>query len=619
MKQILGSFVRQLLFWILFFNLARLVFVLYYLPLIKIEKIPFREVLLLPLEAFKLDLATGCYFMVLPFFILLVQSIHSPTWMNLVNKVYSAVMILFYSLTSAGEMGIYSEWKTKLNYKVVKYLSNPGEIYHSAETSDFFILLVIFLGISALGIYLYLRWFYPDVIKVKRTWWFSTSFLLVTPPLLFLGMRGGMQEIPINQSEAIFSKYNIINVASVNNAFNLYISVFENLQNFSGNPYVFMDDNQAVSLVRQLYATEKDSTLQILTTNRPNIVLLILESWSADLIESLGGKPGITPEFRKLEEGGILFTQIYASGARSEQGMASIFGGFPAHPISCITVQPDKYKKVPSLSRDLNSAGYATAFYFGGQLIYGNIKGYIYYNQFQKIMEVYDFPADYPQGKLGIHDEFTLGYMVDDLEGFRQPFFAALFTLSTHSPWDQPYGKPLAWGDNEREYINGALYTDHCLGEFFQKAADKPWYDNTLFIIVADHSHNSYYNWHPHSREYHKIPMLFYGKVIREEFRGTKWEKIGNQHDIPGTLLHQLRLPDSSFHWSKNLFNPYANDFAYFTNEDGSGWIRPDGYFSFDKQLPNPYFYEPSALRGDTLILEGKAFLQEVFNEYLSN
>ncbi|MBE0647731.1 MAG: sulfatase-like hydrolase/transferase [Bacteroidales bacterium] len=617
MKQILGSFFRQLLFWILFFNLTRFIFVIYYLQLIRIEQIPLQEVLSLPYHAFKLDLATACYFMVLPFFLLMIQSLYSPKWMNWVNKVYAAIMVVFYALTATGEIGIYSEWKTKLNYKVVKYLDHPGEIYNSSGTSDFLILLLLLLVMSAVGIFCYNRWFNPCLVRVKRTWWFSLLFLIATPPLLVLGMRGGIQAIPINQSEAIYSKHNIMNVASVNNVFNLYISVFENLQNFNRNPYVFMDDASARSYVDQIFKVEKDTTIHILTTRRPNIVLIILESWSADLIADLGGKPGITPEFRKLQEGGILFTDIISSGARSEQGMASIFGGFPSHPISCITVQPDKYKKVPSLSRDLSKAGYSTAFYFGGQLIYGNIKGYIYYNGFEKIMEVYDFPDSFPQGKLGIHDEFTLGYMADDLDQMKQPFLAALFTVSTHSPWDQPYEKPLKWGDNEREYINAALYTDHCLGEFFQQASEKPWYDSTLFIVVADHSHNSYYNWHPHSREYHKIPMLFYGEVVREEYRGTTWNKLGNQHDIPATLLAQLDLPARQFHWSKNLFNPYVSDYAYFTNEDGAGWIRPDGYFSFDLGNPNFYFLEPSEKRRDTLILEGKAYLQEVFGEYL--
>ena len=435
---------------------------------------------------------------------------------------------------------------------------------------------------------------------------------------MFIGLRGGIKQIPINQSESYYSDHNILNIASVNNAFNLYISIFENLQNFDHDPYMFMDKASAARIMKNIYYTSTDSTRSILKTKRPNVVLLILESWSADLIEDLGGKPGITPEFKKLEKNGILFDSVYASGSRSEQGMASIFGGFPAHPVSSITVQPDKFVKLPSLVKELMQNGYRTAFYFGGQLIYGNIKSYIIFNGFNQIMEGADFPKALPQGKLGIHDEFTLGYLSGDVGKMKQPFFAALFTLSTHSPWDQPYGKPLDWGDNEHQYINAAYYTDRCLGAFFETAKKQPWYDSTLFILVADHSHNSYRNWHPQSREYHKIPMLFYGNVIRPEYRGTMWHRLGNQHDLAATLLGQLQLPSGKFRFSKNLFNPTAPRFAYYSTEDGVGWVRPNGYFTYEKKSDFYYWWTDPNLP-DSIRQEGKAFLQTVFSIYMNN
>jgi phosphoglycerol transferase MdoB-like AlkP superfamily enzyme len=618
MRKITLSFLRQLAFWILFFNLMRLIFILYYMNIIIVEKVRFTEIFGIFFYSLKLDLATACYLMIIPFLLLVIQSAWSPRWLNMVNKVYSAIMIIGYSLTAAGEMGIYAEWKTKLTYKVLKYLRHPGEIFNSAETGTFYLLIVIFLVISVCSILAYQRFFYRDIEHVQRKAWFTIVFALITPGFLFVGLRGGFQAIPINQSQSYFSDHNILNIASVNNGFNLYISIFENLKNFDHDPYMFMDKAAASKIMKDLYKSYPDSTHNILKTNRPNIVLLILESWSADLIQDLGGEPGITPEFRKLQKNGILFDQVYASGARSEQGMASIFGGFPAHPISSITVQPDKFVKLPSIVRVLKNAGYSSAFYFGGQLIYGNIKSYIIFNGFDKIMEGDNFPKSMPQGKLGIHDEFTLGYMVGDIGNMRQPFFSALFTLSTHSPYDQPYGRPLKWGDNEHEYINGAYYTDHSLGEFFAMAKTKPWYDNTLFIVVADHSHNSYRNWHPFSREYHKIPLLFYGNVIRDEYKGTVWHKLGNQHDIAATLLAQLNLPAGDFHYSKDLFNPSTKEFAYYTTEDGLGWISPSGYFTYDKG-PDFYYWWTDPKLADSVKNEGKAYLQTVFGEYMDN
>jgi phosphoglycerol transferase MdoB-like AlkP superfamily enzyme len=557
--------------------------------------------------------------MVIPFLILLVQSVYSPKWMNMINKVYTGILCFAYSLTAAGEMGIYSEWKTKLTYKVIKYLSHPSEIYNSSETGIFILLVFLFLFMFLSGIFAYIKFFAVDIIREKRNFIFSILFLLIAPPLIFIGLRGGTQQIPINQSESYFSRHNILNLSSVNNFFNLYISIFENLPNFNHNPYVFMDSRKAADVISEIYRVKKDTTISFLKNPHPNIVLLIMESWSADLIEDLGGEPGITPEFKNLEKKGILFDQFYGSGTRSEQGMACIFGGFPAHPISSITVQPDKFVKLPSLTQELQKAGYYTSFYFGGQLIYGNIKSYIIFNNFDKIMEGSDFPGSIPRGKLGIHDQYTLAYQLNELGKQKQPFFSALFTVSTHSPWDQPYKHPLNWGDNEHNYINSAYYTDHCLGEYFTNASKQPWYDNTLFIIVADHSRNSYRNWHPYSKEYHKIPMLFYGNVIKDEFRGKRWHKLGNQHDLPATILAQLGMDHKRFHWSKNLFNPYTADFAYFTTEDGDGWIRPDAYFSFDATTNFYHFMEiPPAIK-DSILMEGKAYLQGVFGEYVGD
>jgi phosphoglycerol transferase MdoB-like AlkP superfamily enzyme len=621
MKKILLSLCLGLVFWILFFNFTRLVFLVYFSGIISVEGIHFSEVSGAFIHSLKLDIATACYFMVFPFFICVIQSVWSPGWLNRVNKIYTGILIFGYSLTAAGEMGIYAEWKTKLTYKIVKYLSHPSEIYNSAETGTFFLLILLFILMTSAGLFVFLRWFSRDIVRLKIPLWQSLVFLVVSPVLLFTGMRGGWQQIPINQSQSYFSDHNILNLAAVNNAFNLYISIFENLGNFKENPYTFMEKEKAAGIMEGIFRVPVDTTVRVLTTKRPNIVLLILESWSADLISELGGDPGITPEFSRLTKEGILFPSVYASGSRSEQGMACIFGGFPAHPISSITVQPDKFVKLPSLVRELKNQGYATAFYFGGQLIYGNIKSYIFFNAFDRIMEGENFPASLPRGKLGIHDQYSLAYLLDDLDRFRQPFFASLFTLSTHSPWDQPFAKPLKWGGNEREYINAAYYTDHCLGEFFRNARKKSWYQNTLFIVVADHSHNSYRNWHPESREYHKIPLMMYGEVIRKGFRGALWGKLGNQHDIPATLLAQMDLPHDRFVYSKDLFNPVSGDFAYYSTEDGAGWLHNQNYYTFETHPPMRYWWEYFNPPADsmTVINEAKAYLQTVFSDYMKD
>jgi len=602
----------------LFFAFTRLVFVLYNVGLLRVEGIHFTEVLATFWHALHLDIATACYFLIVPFILLIVQSLYSPTWINKLNTIYTFVGIALYSLLTVVELGIYPEWKTKLPVKAFTYLSNPTEVYDTISTGMFFGLLGLFLALLIASFVSYKKLFYTRIEHIGRNYFFSAAFLVITPVFIFIGARGGVQQIPINQSQSYFSHHNILNLAAVNSGFNLSINLIENYKNIGKNPYSYYPESEVKKTISQIFYTPVDSTTQILTTRRPNIVLLILESWSADLIQSLGGEPGITPNFHELEKGGILFTKMWATGPRSEQAMSSIFAGYPAHPISSLTIQPDKFSKLTTLTGKLIDAGYHTSFYFGGQLIYGNIRGFILYNGFHRVTELKDFGDDVIKGKLGVHDEFVLARQLSDLNHEKQPFFSALFTLSSHSPYDQPMQDVLNWGDNEKQYINSAFYTDRSLGEFFKNAHQQPWFKNTLFILVADHSHNSYRNWSFTTPNYHKIPMLFYGDVIKPEFRGTHIDKLNNQNNLVSTLLHQLNLDASAFHWSRNMFNPYSPEFAYYSFEEGFGWVRPVGHFVFDARLK--HFHERSlpVQYDDSIVREGKSYLQAVFGEYMS-
>jgi len=617
MKQLFGSIFRQFLFWVFFFALARLLFLLFYWGEMKIIGVHLSEIFKTFYHALKLDAATACYFLFIPFLILGVQAFYNHIFLGKINKVYTGLMIFLYALITAGEIGLYTEWKSKLNVKALNYLRHPDEIYNSADSGMFFLLLLIVALFLVLSHWLYRKYFYYNWKEKKINWISSVVFILLMPPLFVIIMRGGFQQIPINQSESYFSDKSILNHAATNNAFNLYISVFENLKNLDKNPYAFYPDEDARRTVDSIYKRENDTTIKILTSKRPNIVILLLESWSADLIESLGGEPGITPEFRKLEKNGILFDNILSSGSRSEQGMAAVFSGFPAQPITSITIQPDKFLKLPSLVHDLKAQGYHTSFYFGGQLIYGNIKSFIYYHGFHRIIEGKDYDDNDLRGKLGVHDEFTLDRLLKDLNQEKQPFFSVLFTLSSHSPFDQPMDDVFDWGKNENGYINSAFYTDKCLGEFFEKARKTSWYDSTLFILVADHSHNSYKNWPYHTVEYHRAPMLFVGNMIKEEYRGTRHPAPGSQVDIPATLLAQLELPSANFHWSRNLFNPYSPYFKYFGFDNGLIWLEREGGFSLDLDRNMFYWNTIPDTSNEQIIRNGKSYLQVLYQEYL--
>lgn len=617
MRKIIISLVKQFLFWLIVFAVARASFLVFYKNLLISEQIILSEVLKTFWFALPLDISTASYLLLLPLLILFFYSIFNKAWILTLNNIYTAIALLVYLLITTAEVGIYAEWKTKLHYKALNYLSNPDEVYNSASTSTFFTMLILLVVQFSVAYYLYLKFIGKGFILRSRHVLYSIVFLFVSGSMLFVGVRGGFREIPINQSQSYFSNHNILNLAAVNSGYGLLISTIENYKFKDTNPFEFYDQQKAEARVQRLFEVPKDTTIRILNTQRPNIVLILLESWSADVIESITGEKGITPNFHELEKGGILFTQLYATGNRSEQAIASIIAGFPSTPLASITHNLDKILQLPSLIKIMNGEGYQTSFYFGGQLIYGGIKSYLMANDFDRILEGKDFDDNVMRGKLGVHDEFVMERQLNELNKEIQPFFSILFTLSSHSPYDQPKEKMIDFAPNENDYLNSIHYTDKCLGEYFQKAKLQPWYENTLFVIVADHSHNSHKNWSVLSKEYRRIPLLIYGHVIKDSLKGKKISRIASQNDISKTLLHQLELDASEFIWSRDLFNPTIPEFAFFEATDGVGWISPGGYFVYHRTLDRYFDYDISAHPADSVVIDGKSYLQVLFQQFI--
>ncbi len=618
MKRLILFLLKYVLFWLLLFTFFRILFLVFYHTLIHNESIPFTETIKVFYHALNLDLSFLGYLMIVPFFILLINLfINRPFFQKILDGI-SFFYIVLCSLISMGEIGIYDEWRTKLNYKALAYLEHPSEVFNSISRLKFALLITVLVSVIALWIFLYRKWFrYPYKIKIAHLWQ-KISFILISPFILFYFIRGGLQGIPISQSDAWFSNHLILNDVAVNPSWNLMANMIKMKDLLNENPFVSFDDNYAQTIVNEMHKVEKDTTISILTTKKPNIVLIILESWPAAVIESIGGDNYIAPNFNKLEKEGILFNHLYSSGNRSQQGMASIFGGFPAIPITTLTEYPEKYSSLPSLTKILNKNGWNSSFYFGGQLRYGNIKSYIIYNEFNRIIEGENFSNSVPRGKLGVHDEFLFERNLNDLKNEKQPFFSAMFTMSSHSPYDQPIQNIIKKDVSELPFLNSVFYTDHALGDYFEEARKQSWFANTLFIIVSDHSHVSHKNYPLQTFNYHQIPMLFVGNVIKPEFKGTKYEKTSSQTDLPATLLKQLGLDASAFIWSKNLFNPYSPEFAYFEMNEGVGWKSKDGLFVYDKLHDKFLQKELDSINAQKTLIQGKAYLQEVFRQFLS-
>jgi phosphoglycerol transferase MdoB-like AlkP superfamily enzyme len=613
MKSIPVIFLRQFLSWMIFFQLTRLIFLLWNRE--EISGAGAGDIFGAFYHGIYLDTAMSCYMIILPWFLFTLGIFTEKIIFLKLSRWFTFLLVVLVSMLTIAELPIYDEWHTKLTYKAIWFLGNPSEVFHTTSGKQLFYGILGIAFLSGVGILL-MRWLVPvDVKPRRRPFIQSIAFTLLVPGFLFLGIRGGYHPIPIQVSDAYFSKHNVLNIVAVNSTFNLFSNWIENAH--AGEPYHFLPDQIVAAEFKKLHSVEKDTTLHILTTPKPNVVLVVLESWSADLVKSCGGYDSLTPHFEELIHDGVLFTNCYASGSLSDQGMAAVFSAFPAQPKTSVITQPNKYIHIACLNNSFKRSGYTSSFMFGGQLSYGNIRSYMYYNAFDKIIEGKDFDGSIPQGSLGVADQYLFDRQLTELAHEKEPFFASMFTLSTHGPFDFPMKEVFHWGEKEKLYINSVYYADGCIHNFIESAKKTSWYKNTLFIFVSDHSHNSPKNWAFNQPEYRHIPLLFYGEVIKPEFRGMKYDQVASQTDLASTLLHQLNIDASAFTYSKDLFNPYTKHFAYYAFDEGFGWVKPEGHLTWHVKDNRTEFVEAkSPQETEQMKKEGQSFLQTLMGEY---
>jgi len=311
---------------------------------------------------------------------------------------------------------------------------------------------------------------------------------------------------------------------------------------------------------------------------------------------------------------------MYSSGYRTEQGLVSILSGFPSQPINSIITIPSKAEKLPSLNVELVNQGYQSSFYYGGEVAFANMKTYLTATNFGKIIDKNNFKTEQLNSKWGAHDEYVLLRQLEDLKNEKQPFMSTVLTLSTHEPFEVPMQTPFNGSEEADLYKKAAYYTDYCLGVYFKEAKKQAWYDNTLFVLLADHGHRLPMYRDLNLPESRRMTAFITGGALKDSLRGKTFDKICNQHDITATLLNQLKLDSKKFNWSTNIFTQNTQGFAYFCNENVLGWITPQEriiyyYANQTAELANTSGTIKKV--DESKLSQAKAYLQTLYQTYL--
>lgn len=588
---------KLVIFWIICFDIHRVLFSFHHWS--KLKNVGIGEWLEAFIYSFRLDLGTAGALSVLPFLFRLIS--HYSTW-NVWKRCFRITLGFFITLlvlVQAGEIVAYGEWNHKLTSRVFMHLSNPDEVVRTANYG--MIGWYVFYAIIQLIIYgiLSKKIFRKEIDTIFVRKWYLWSML----PLTFfsvsfgyiLSLRGGFQQIPMNINAASYSDKAIANDVSINSLY------------FFGKSYLLynrseidafipkVDTALARKEVEKWYSYPREHTNYFLSNDKPNVVFIVLEGWSAEAIGSLGPNKGATPNFDKLAKKGVLFTNIYATGTTSEIGNSSIFSGHYTLPEVSISMQPEKYRKLHCLNEDMQTWGYHTSYIFSGDLKYGNIGGYFMDHGFDVVKDESDFPTDLPRGKLNFYDRDLYRFLIKEINSNKKPFFQCAFTGSTHAPYDQPKGKGKHFTGEEADFMNSLVYADECLGEFIKNCKKYPWYKNTIFVFVADHGHASPTTVDPGSGKFYHVPLLFYGEPIKKAYRGKRINSVGSQADIAATLLYQMKGDPSRYPYSKDLMNPKVPQFAFHAIIRGYGWASEKGNFTYymEQKVQGDNTYSP--------------------------
>jgi phosphoglycerol transferase MdoB-like AlkP superfamily enzyme len=569
----------------LFFLTGRCFFLLYHIK--PISKLPVAETLKSFFYGLTLDLSFASYITILVAAILpllLALKLNEKIIRNSI-LFYTSFWIILLSFAYTVDAELFSFWGFRLDNTIFRYTGTPAEMLGSSMSSPLWLLLPFFFVASYIGFKVFKKYYFNYTFIPLKFWQVLIALFLAA--LLVIPIRGGLQQIPNNESVAYYSTVPILNQAALNPAWTLARSVIE--QN-GPDPerYHFFETSQAHTIVQKQQATYMLNDSTPLSVNHPNIILIVWESLTAKVLNDT-----VTPGLNKLKNEGIYFSCMYASGDRSDKGLVALLSAYPAQPDYSIMTEPGKSRKLPFITQQLKEAGYTTGYIYGGELEFANMRSYMNYNGFDEILGKFDFPEESWGAKWGAHDQFTFNRLLERAtiqSKKNDPFFYTIFTLSSHEPYDVP-GKPALVGSSKTiHFKNSHHYADSCFSDFIHKAQQQTWWNNTWIIVVGDHGHvlpgNEYAN---HTPDEFKIPMVWLGGAIRQKAIITQTH---SQIDLAPSIAQYLKLKPGVFTFSApiNLTDTTQHPAWYSFNGGFASVYNNTHFFMYglnDRQVSN--------------------------------
>ncbi|WP_293665888.1 LTA synthase family protein [uncultured Parabacteroides sp.] len=560
-----------------------------------------------------LDCTIAGYLTALPLLMTLVSVWLPGRFYRKLLKGYFGIMAVLVAAIFAVDVALYGYWGFRLDATLFFYLQSPADAMASVPMGQFLGQLLMFL-VYAFGIYWLLKRFivplFPETPVRRRLG--GSLVVLLLGGILFIPIRGGVTTSTANVGMVYFSKNQFLNHSAINPCFSLLASLSKQ-QDFAAQFNFFPEEER-----REIFEGLKQDTGRfanrpygdtLLNTQRPNILIVLMESFSANVVGAVGGDSTVTPNLNRLSKEGVFFTNMYANSFRTDRGIVSVLNGYLAQPTTSIMKYPAKSQTLPSIARSLTNEGYVADMLYGGDINFTNMQSYFFSSGYSRITADRDFPLTSRLSKWGANDDVTFRHLYEDIKSrdSRTPWLSTFLTLSSHEPFEVPYHRL----DDMGLYPNSVAFTDSCIGHFIDKLKELPVWKNTLVIFVSDHGYpypKDVVNYEP--RRYH-IPMLWIGGAIKEP---VVIDKYANQTDLAATLLNQLGIGHDAFTFSRNVLDPDYPEYAFYTYSNGFGFIDSTGISVYDNEGNKPLIETPRE-GSEQRLRKGKALLQTLYDD----
>ena len=558
-----------------------------------------------------LDCTVSGYLTVIPLLCILVSVWLPGTFYQKFIKGYFLATGLLVAAIFAVDVALYGYWGFRLDATLFFYLQSPTDAMASVPIGTFFLQFLLFL-IYAYGIYWVFKRFvvplFPTTPAHNRLG--GTIVILLLGGILFIPIRGGVTTSTANVGMVYFSKNQFLNHSAINPAFSLLASLSKQ-QDFAAQFDFFPEEERkeryAALTARNNLPMNDVDTEKLLTTDRPNILIILMESFTANVIEAVGGEVGITPNLNRLSREGVTFTNMYANSFRTDRGIVAVLNGYLAQPTTSIMKYPAKSQTLPSIAKSLGEQGYTADMLYGGDINFTNMQSYFFSSGYSQITADRDFPLSSRLSKWGANDDITFTHLYESIKDRNEkaPWLSTFLTLSSHEPFEVPYHHL------EDPYLNSVAFTDSCIGSFVDKLKELPVWKNTLIVLVSDHGYrypSSLTDYEP--RRFH-IPMIWLGGAVKEP---TVIETYANQTDLAATLLSQLGLPHDQFIFSRDILAPGYPEYSFYTFTNGFGFIDSTGVSVYDNESNKPLIENPAA-GSEERLNRGKVLLQTLYDD----